>query len=55
VAVAHVAAARARKAAQPERANATRLVGVVVALALVAGGIMAIGRGLLETRAPMLS
>jgi len=51
-AVAHVAAAIARRAADPRRANLTRLVGVIATLALIFAGVQAIGRGILQTGVP---
>ena len=44
---AHVASVMARRSADERRATTLRLVGVLVALVCIAGGIMAIGRGLL--------
>jgi drug/metabolite transporter (DMT)-like permease len=41
---AHGASTYARRQADPRRAHAVALVGIVVALALIAGGIAAIGR-----------
>jgi heme A synthase len=49
-AAAHAASVLARRAVDSQRAHATRLVGVVLTLLLIAGGIMAIGRGIFETR-----
>lgn len=49
---AHAAAAIARKSPDDRRAHAIRLAGVGLALLLMVGGIMAIGRGPLETSIP---
>lgn len=49
---AHGAGVMARKATDDRRAHAIRLIGVLLALVLVVGGIMAIGRGPLETSVP---
>lgn len=51
-AVAHIASVRARRTAEPRRATRLRLIGVAISLVLLVGGIMSIGRGLLESRAP---
>ena len=48
---AHGAAVMARRA-EGRRAHTIRLVGVVLALVLIVGGIMAIGRSPLETSIP---
>lgn len=45
------AAARARRASDARRAYAVALGGVLLALLLIVGGIAAIGRGVLESRA----
>ena len=49
--VAHLASVRARRATDARAAHRTRLVGVIVALALIVAGIAAIGRGLFESNA----
>jgi heme A synthase len=54
-AAAHVAMALAKSSPDPARANRLRLAGVVLALLLIAGGVMAIGRGLLESGVPSIS
>ena len=48
---AHAASAMARRATD-QRAHAIRLVGVALALVLIVGGIMAIGRSPLQTSIP---
>lgn len=55
VAAAHVAMALAKSSADEARANRLRLAGVVIALLLIAGGVMAIGRGLLTSGAPSMT
>ncbi len=54
-AASHVAMAMAKSSPDAGRANRLRLAGVVVALLLIAGGVMSIGRGLLESGAPSIS
>lgn len=49
IVAAHGFSVAARKAADERRKYGLALTGVVVALVLVAGGIMSIGRGLFET------
>lgn len=49
VGAAHGLAAASRKAADPRRMYGLALSGVVLALVLIAGGIMAIGRGVFQT------
>lgn len=49
---AHVAGGMARKSADDRRAHAIRLAGVALALALILGGVMAIGRAPLESSIP---
>ena len=49
VGAAHGLAAASRKAADPRRKFGLALSGVVLALLLIAGGIMSIGRGVFET------
>lgn len=51
--VAHVAMSLARSS-PPDRAVRIRLLGVVVALVLIVGGIMAIGRSVLGTGVPSI-
>lgn len=50
--VSHVAMAFARGSDRPERAFALRLMGVVIALLLIAGGILSIGRSIFGSGAP---
>jgi heme A synthase len=52
--VAHAAMVLARSSPEPARANSIRLMGVVVALLLIVGGIMAIGRSPLGAGAPTM-
>lgn len=52
--VAHAALALSKGAPQAGRANAMRLVGVAVALILIIGGIMAIGRPIFGAGSPTL-
>ena len=52
--IAHVAMAFAKSTPDAGRANRIRLAGVVVALILIAGGIMAIGRSILGQGAPSI-
>jgi heme A synthase len=52
--VAHGALILARGAQPPEKANSIRLAGVAVALVLIAGGILAIGRSVVGTGAPTM-
>lgn|SRR5690606_5581186 len=52
LAAAHATGAMARKATNDRRAHSLRLVGALLALVLIAGGIMAIGRGPLDTSIP---
>ena len=54
VVVAHVCSVVARKAPDPRRAHAMRLAGVLGALLLIVGGIMAIGRNVLGSGAPSM-
>ena len=49
--VAHVAMAMA-KTSPPDRTDKVRLLGVVVAILLVVGGVMSIGRSLFESGPP---
>ena len=49
--VAHVAMAMARTS-PPDRADKVRLLGVVVAILLIVGGVMSIGRSLFESGPP---
>ena len=46
-AVAHGASVLAKRASSVQREQVTRLIGIVVALALIVGGIMALGRSVL--------
>ena len=55
VVAAHVAMALAKSSPDAGRANRLRLAGVVVALLLIAGGVMAIGRGLFTSGVPSMS
>lgn len=55
IASAHVAARLARKSVDDRRAHAIRLAGAALALALILGGVMAIGRGPLESNIPTLT
>ncbi len=48
-AAAHVLLARAKKEADPRRAHATALIGIALALVLIVGGILSIGRGVFGT------
>ena len=50
--VAHVALAMARSSPVPERAYAIRLMGVIFALVLIVGGILAIGRQVFGSGVP---
>jgi len=50
--VAHASSLMAKRAADDRRERMIRLLGIVVALALIAGGIMSIGRGVLGRGAP---
>lgn len=52
--VAHAASVLAKKEADLRRAHGFRVLGIAFSLLLIVGGIMAIGRGILETRAPMI-
>lgn len=52
--VAHGASAMARRAGDARREYTIRLVGVLGALVLIAGGIMSIGRSLFGSGAPTL-
>ena len=52
---AHAAGVMARKATDSRRAHAIRLVGVALALVLIVGGVMAIGRAPLESNAPAMT
>lgn len=49
---AHAASVMARRTTDDRRAHAIRLAGVVLALLLIVGGVMAIGRGPLEANVP---
>ncbi len=49
IAAAHGFAVAAKKAADPRRRYGLALTGVALALLLIAGGIMSIGRGLFQT------
>ncbi|CAN5768477.1 hypothetical protein BH23GEM6_BH23GEM6_06460 [soil metagenome] len=51
---AHVAAIRAKRASDPHVSHQIRLVGTLITLGLIAAGISAIGRGIFESRAPMI-
>jgi hypothetical protein len=51
-AAAHGASVMARRSADPRRALQIRLAGVVVALLLIVGGVMAIGRSVFGSGAP---
>lgn len=53
-AAAHVASARARRADDPQRAHRMRLIGAGLALVLILGGIMAIGRSAFGSGAPSM-
>lgn len=53
--VGHVAMVMARSADTPERAVAIRLMGVVFALVLIAGGILAIGRSIFGSGVPSIT
>lgn len=55
IVVAHASMAMAKTAQPPERRNAFRLAGVVVALLLIVGGIMAIGRSVFGSGAPSVA
>jgi predicted acyltransferase len=50
---AHAAAVLAKRPGDARRAHGLRLMGILVALALIVAGVSAIGRGLFESRAPM--
>lgn len=52
---AHVASVLARRAADERRAATLRLAGVAVALLLIVGGIMAIGRSLVGSAPPTVA
>lgn len=52
---AHAAAVMARKATVDRRAHAIRLAGVALALLLIVGGVMAIGRTPLESSVPVVT
>jgi heme A synthase len=52
--VAHAAMVMARKAQPPERAHSIRLAGVAVALVLIVGGILAIGRSVVGSGSPTM-
>lgn len=49
---AHAAGVMARKSSSPRRTHGIRLAGVALALLLIVGGVMAIGRAPLESNAP---
>jgi heme A synthase len=51
---AHLAAVRAKRALDPRTAHQIRLVGTLITLGLIAAGISALGRGIFESRAPMI-
>jgi heme A synthase len=51
----HVFAVLAKRATDAASAHRHRLIGTLLALALIVAGISAIGRGLFETRAPMIA
>ena len=55
VVAAHGASIMANRAATEHKERVIRLVGILLALCLIAGGIMAIGRGVLGTGAPHVS
>lgn len=52
VAAAHGSSVMAKRAGDERRAARIRLIGVAVALLLIVGGIMAIGRGVFGSAAP---
>lgn len=52
--VAHGASVMARRRKEPRAAMQLQLAGIVLALVLIVGGIMAIGRSVLGTAAPTL-
>jgi heme A synthase len=52
--VAHGASVLARNSPVPDKANAIRLAGVAVALVLIAGGILAIGRSIFGSGSPTM-
>ncbi|MBW3629060.1 MAG: hypothetical protein KY464_07150 [Gemmatimonadetes bacterium] len=54
IVVAHVSSVVARKAPDPRRGHAMRLAGVLGALVLIVGGIMAIGRSVLQSGTPSM-
>ena len=49
LAVAHGASILGRRASSEKRELITRLIGIALALALIAGGIAALGRGVLSS------
>lgn len=49
---AHAAGVLARRSGDPRRAHGIRLAGVALALLLIVGGVMAIGRAPLESNVP---
>ena len=49
--VVHVASVRAKRAANERQATMTRLIGIALALVLIIGGIMSIGRSLFGSAA----
>ena len=51
IAAVTVTSARARRTTDPLEAQRTRLLGVILSLGLIVVGIIAIGRGLFESRA----
>ncbi len=55
IVVSHASMAMAKTAQPPERRNAFRLAGVVVALLLIVGGIMAIGRSVFGSGVPSVA
>lgn len=54
IVVAHGSSVLARKAADPRRGHAMRLAGVLGALVLIFGGIMSIGRSVLQSGTPSM-
>lgn len=53
--VAHGSAVLGRSQTDPQRAHAVRLVGVLIALGLIAGGVAAIGRSVFGSGAPTIT
>lgn len=52
--VAHVSSVRAKRAQDERKATMARLIGVGLALVLIVGGIMSIGRSVIGSGAPTL-